>query len=415
VILRDVAGRRPDDVFEVPGVDVSGLAFSPGGNLLAVGYGIGGLRPISGVILYDMAGRLWNNAFEVPGVAVSGVSWGPDGTSLAVGYRNADPANGGMSAGGGVRLYAVAGNPLGDFPVPGVAVTGAALSPDGNTLAMGSSDPGPIARGRVILRDVAGRRPDDVFEVPGVDVTGVAFSPDGQTVATGYANVVEVGRAVPRRHVGGGVDLYDLSGRRLRNLFQTGGVGVSGVAFSADGQTVAVGYGGMGVFGVEEGGVILHDVAGRRPDDVFEVPHIHALGVAFSPDSKTVAMGYRNAGPAASGGGVALYDVARRRQLGDLHAVREGEVQGVAFSPDGKTLAAGYRNPDPAAVGGVALYDIDPESWQHRACRIANRNLSWDEWIRYIGSNVPYQRLCPDLPNGKDVDEALGRGDTEGH
>ena len=76
---------------------------------------------------------------------------------------------------------------------------------------------------------------------------------------------------------------------------------------------------------------------------------------------------------------------------------------------------AGDDGPDPAAVGGVALYDIDPESWQHRACRIANRNLSWDEWIRYIGSNVPYQRLCPDLPNGKDVDEALGRGDTEGH
>jgi hypothetical protein len=104
---------------------------------------------------------------------------------------------------------------------------------------------------------------------------------------------------------------------------------------------------------------------------------------------------------------VVLYDVAGRRRLGEPLAVTEGSVMAVAFSPDGQTLAAGYYG---GVGGGVVLYDVAPESWQHLACRIANRNLSWDEWSRFIGPDVPYRRLCPELPNGKGVDEALRQG-----
>ena len=33
----------------------------------------------------------------------------------------------------------------------------------------------------------------------------------------------------------------------------------------------------------------------------------------------------------------------------------------------------------------VNLWNIDPKHWQQQARRIANRNFSRDEWIRYIG------------------------------
>jgi WD40 repeat protein len=64
----------------------------------------------------------------------------------------------------------------------------------------------------------------------------------------------------------------------------------------------------------------------------------------------------------------------------------------VAFSPDGKTLASGSGDKS------IILWDVSLESWQARACRIANRNLTRAEWKQYIGDIEPYRATCPGLP-----------------
>src|SRR5262249_28110689 len=144
----------------------------------------------------------------------------------------------------------------------------------------------------------------------------------------------------------------------------------------------------------------------RRLGDPLEIRESHQVtSVAFSPDGTALAAGY--AVHSFGAGGVILYDVAARRRLSDRLTVPEANAVGVAFSPDGQPLAVGYQ-------GGVIFYDIAPESWQRRACAIANRNLSWEEWRRLIGPDVPYRRICPELPDGKGVDEALGHGAAEG-
>jgi hypothetical protein len=53
--------------------------------------------------------------------------------------------------------------------------------------------------------------------------------------------------------------------------------------------------------------------------------------------------------------------------------------------------------------GSILVWDINPESWAARVCRLANRNLSPKEWQQYVGSEVPYHRTCPDLPIGEGV------------
>ncbi len=121
--------------------------------------------------------------------------------------------------------------------------------------------------------------------------------------------------------------------------------------------------------------------------------------VAFSPDGQTLAVEYSD----DHGRGVVLWDVPLRRRLGKRPLdVAEGDVTSLAFSPDGKTLAVGFRNIDARQAGrisrgGVVLFDIDPESWKERAGRIANRNLTREEWREYL-PDTPYRATFAHLP-----------------
>ena len=74
----------------------------------------------------------------------------------------------------------------------------------------------------------------------------------------------------------------------------------------------------------------------------------------------------------------------------------------MAFSPDGKTLAAGYGGG--GLGGGVVLWDVDLESWQRLAGRIANRNFTRDEWRQYF-PDKPYRRTIRSLPWPHDLSE----------
>jgi WD40 repeat protein len=68
-----------------------------------------------------------------------------------------------------------------------------------------------------------------------------------------------------------------------------------------------------------------------------------------------------------------------------------GSVESVSFSPDGKILASGSGD------GSIILWAVDPDSWSRRACSIASRNLTCDEWSRYL-LDEPYRKICPDFP-----------------
>ena len=44
----------------------------------------------------------------------------------------------------------------------------------------------------------------------------------------------------------------------------------------------------------------------------------------------------------------------------------------------------------------VTLWDLRPATWPARACQIANRDLTRDEWARYLGT-LDYQETCAEL------------------
>ena len=63
----------------------------------------------------------------------------------------------------------------------------------------------------------------------------------------------------------------------------------------------------------------------------------------------------------------------------------------VTYSPDGRRLVTTGRE------GTVRLWDVDSQSWLTRACTIANRNLTREEWDDYIGDLADYRATCPEF------------------
>ena len=100
---------------------------------------------------------------------------------------------------------------------------------------------------------------------------------------------------------------------------------------------------------------------------------------------------------AAQDGSVMLWDVKTGREMLSLR--RSATL--VAFSPTGLLLATA-GGPDKR----VTVWNVSIDTWADRACSIANRNLTCEEWRQYIADS-PYQPVCPRLPSPRDCD---GRG-----
>lgn len=64
-------------------------------------------------------------------------------------------------------------------------------------------------------------------------------------------------------------------------------------------------------------------------------------------------------------------------------------------------LLSGPASVETAEMDGRVLLwdlvgmDLDKASWPRKACAIANRNLTQEEWAQHVGSDEPYRPVCP--------------------
>jgi RNA polymerase sigma factor (sigma-70 family) len=262
----------------------------------------------------------------------------------------------------------------------GTDVTAIVLSPDGNTVRVGSLDRHlrvwDVPTGKT-LRDwdlgavvdlfspdgkVAAATPHEKNDVPGNYVTqlwdattgtqlsriaraepwesyykGAAFSPDGKVLAVG-SGVMPVDPAAKAGD--GSVCLWDVAtGKELRRTAPDPS-GTYSVAFSPDGKLLATGSG--------FGPVRFWDAATCKPAGVCKGYRSNVTSLAFSPDGATLATLselHENI--------VRLWEVASGKEKTPPTGGHTGSILSVAFLPGDKTIVSGGRD------GSVRLWDAD--------------------------------------------------------
>jgi WD40 repeat protein len=368
---------KPQNVVKTGG-GVQSIAFDEGGTTLAVG--------VDGrIALWDVAGRRRLRGPTTTTVDCSkslSLAFGPDGMRLA--YDSDKGVALGKPAVGRIQGDLLSIAEASDRPA---SIT---LSPDGQRLAVGFSATPEAPRNRVVLWDVSDPSSPSRLSVVDLEEMAacVAFRGDGAILAASDHDGVTL------RDTTGGTRVIG----RLKTLNGRGGI--FALAWDRDGTRLAVGYGSSD--GRTGGAVAIvdvgRDVALGAP---LEIDEGAPVSLAFGAEGGLLAIGFR--GPRAHSG-VILWDLMGRRRLREPLSVTEGSVTSVAFSPDGSTLATGYLGK--GSRGGVLLWDLDLSSWLRRASEIVGRNLSWDEWRLYFGTEVTtYTRTFPGLPDGPGVSE----------
>jgi WD40 repeat protein len=272
---------------------------------------------------------------------VDAIAVAPDGRTAAFGTRD------GLVGFADVRTGRLLGVPV---PRHVHAVRDLAFSADAHWLA---TTDGTV----VFLWDARARRPIASFQGV-VGATSLRFSPDGRTLVVADA----------RPDGSGALDLLALP--RLGLVHQAAVSPVIQMAFSRDGKIL---------FTADRAGrVWLLDARTWQPIGA-PLPG-NASRFAIDPSNRLLAT-------SSTTGAVQLWDIRSGRPQGDILPTSGSGPTLTTFASGGSALVTLRTD------GSGAVWDVRPQSWARRACAIAGRPLTAQEW-RDALPELPYSPAC---------------------
>ncbi len=255
-----------------------GLTFSPDGRSLAAAV----YDPIAEspylIKIWDVASKTEQRRFESE-FHIMDIVWTPDGKSLVCLNKIDDGSVGGISI--GIR-NSETGEERQTIKVASGRIWAMALSSDGKIIA-GAKFFSAIRLWKSTDGELLGSLEPDGLQSPLPQADDLAFSPNSQVLATGHSD--------------GAVRLWDVRAQRGIAKLTGHKNEVKAVAFSPDGLLLASAS--------KDWSVKLWDVAARKERDTYAGHKTEVFHVAFSPDGRILATGDGN-------GIVMLWNVPKR-------------------------------------------------------------------------------------------------------
>jgi WD40 repeat protein/DNA-binding SARP family transcriptional activator len=234
------------------------------------------------------------------------------------------------------------------------------FGPDGSTLVGGGS--GPDRNGSVYIWSLgASNQVAHGFRTPRF-VDDVTLTPDGSqlVISMGWGD-------------GGDFVVWDMAAHRMGTPVHADGAAVFSADVSADGRTL--------ITGGQTGVVRLWDLRTRTSRGAPLTGLAGNAAVDLSPDART-ALG------TDTNGDVLLWDVRTRSTIGDAFpGPASGRPAAASFTPDGRSVVV------VSDTGDGWVWDVDPSDWLARACAVAGRSLTRQEWQQLLPDRT-YQATC---------------------
>jgi WD40 repeat protein len=246
-------------------------------------------------------------------------------------------------------------------------VTNLAVSPDGMTLAFSSKD------NKVLLWDLSAHPPTSrTLPNRDVPVTSLAFSPNSRELL-----VASEEGAITRW-----------------NIIDTPYVTATPFAVFSRIYSMAVNPGDdQFVLGDEHGTLIVRSSGIDEAPSSYTVPVFTSSvsSLAFSPDLTMLAFGSED-------GVINLWFLEITRPIIQTLAKLDKPIKSLTFSSESKELISLTND------GSMIHWNVDPEIWRDNLCGIATRNLTSDEWSKWlIAAGKEYRKTCPDIPDIPDI------------